>query len=183
VVSLWKCNDPKARLTAMFHPVASLIFSLCLDRSVHYWSCSRCIYIRAKNCFPGPWAYPQWEIILTHQNYGYEETIRRLKSVDTGHNLIQNLLSFCMLSKNIMTGYTKLMFCPVVFHGCEAWSLTLREEHRLCLQMRSLGKCWRGSHRRLEKIRARWYVLPAEYMTIIAGLILHKTEKRNVWRV
>lgn len=41
----------------------------------------------------------------------------RLKSVDAGHNSIQNLLSSCMLSKSIMVRYIKLMFCPAVLIG------------------------------------------------------------------
>jgi hypothetical protein len=41
----------------------------------------------------------------------------RLKSVDAGHHPVQNLLSSCMLSKNMMKRYTKLMFCPAVLMG------------------------------------------------------------------
>jgi hypothetical protein len=47
------------------------------------------------------------------------------------------LLSFCagssvfqfLLYKNIKIYRTKIL--PVVVYGCETWSLTLREEHRL----------------------------------------------------
>ena len=72
---------------------------------------------KGKECFPGPWAYPYWEFSLTNQNYSYEETRSRLKSVDFGHHSVQNLLSSCVLSKNIMIGYTKVMFCPAVLMG------------------------------------------------------------------
>ena len=41
----------------------------------------------------------------------------------------QNLLSSRSLSKNIKIQRTKIF--PVVLYGCEAWSLTLREEHRM----------------------------------------------------
>jgi hypothetical protein len=41
----------------------------------------------------------------------------RLKSVHAGHHPIQSLLSSCMLSKNIMKRYTKLMYCPAVLMG------------------------------------------------------------------
>jgi hypothetical protein len=34
------------------------------------------------------------------------------------------------LSKNIKIGIYKTIILPVVLYGCEAWSLTLREEHR-----------------------------------------------------
>ena len=46
---------------------------------------------------------------------------------------MQNLFSSRLLSKNtkieIRVHSTKLF--PVVLYGCETWSLTLREEHRL----------------------------------------------------
>jgi hypothetical protein len=35
------------------------------------------------------------------------------------------------LSKNIKIRIYKSIILPVVLYGCETWSLTLREEHRL----------------------------------------------------
>ncbi|PNF34899.1 hypothetical protein B7P43_G01408, partial [Cryptotermes secundus] len=43
----------------------------------------------------------------------------------------QNLLSSRLLSKNIKIGVDKIIILPVVLYGCETWSLTLREDHRL----------------------------------------------------
>jgi hypothetical protein len=46
---------------------------------------------------------------------------------------VQNLLSSRLLSKNItirIYSYKNIIL-PVVLYGCEAWSLTLREEYRL----------------------------------------------------
>jgi hypothetical protein len=43
---------------------------------------------------------------------------------------VQNLLSSRLLSKNIIIRIYKIMF-PLVLYGCQTWSLTLREEHRL----------------------------------------------------
>jgi hypothetical protein len=40
-------------------------------------------------------------------------------------------LSSRLLSKNITFRITKTIILPVVLYGCETWSLTLREEHRL----------------------------------------------------
>jgi hypothetical protein len=48
-----------------------------------------------------------------------EEELRREHSV-------QNLLSSCLLSKNVKSRIYKTIILP-----CETWSLTLREEHRL----------------------------------------------------
>jgi hypothetical protein len=40
-------------------------------------------------------------------------------------------LSSCLLSRNIKVKIYKNIILPVVSFGCETWSLTLREEHRL----------------------------------------------------
>jgi hypothetical protein len=44
---------------------------------------------------------------------------------------VQYLLSFFPLSKNVKIGIFKTVTLPVVLYGCETWSVTLREEHRL----------------------------------------------------
>jgi hypothetical protein len=44
---------------------------------------------------------------------------------------IQTLLSSRLLSKNLRIRIYKTIILPVVLYGCETWSLTLREEHRL----------------------------------------------------
>ena len=44
---------------------------------------------------------------------------------------MQNLLSSSLLSKNLKLKTHRTIILPVVLHGCETWSLTLREEHRL----------------------------------------------------
>jgi hypothetical protein len=36
-----------------------------------------------------------------------------------------------MLSRNVKVKLQKTIILPVVLYGCETWSLTLREEHRL----------------------------------------------------
>jgi len=43
----------------------------------------------------------------------------------------KTLLSFCLLSNNIMIKIHITIMLPVVWYGCETWSLTLREEHKL----------------------------------------------------
>ena len=45
--------------------------------------------------------------------------------------MAQNLLSSSLLSKNIQIELYRTIILPVVLYGCETWSLTLREEHRL----------------------------------------------------
>jgi hypothetical protein len=39
--------------------------------------------------------------------------------------------TFCLLSKNIKIRIYRTIILPVILYGCETWSLTLREEHRL----------------------------------------------------
>jgi hypothetical protein len=54
-----------------------------------------------------------------------------LCSCNTCHHSVQNVLSSRLLSKNIKIRIYKTIILPVVLYGCEIWSLTLREEHRL----------------------------------------------------
>jgi hypothetical protein len=42
-------------------------------------------------------------------------------------------LSSRLLSRNVKVKIYKTIILPVVLHGCETWSLTLREEHGLRL--------------------------------------------------
>jgi len=44
---------------------------------------------------------------------------------------VQNLLPSSLLSKNLKIKIYRTIILPVVFYGCETWSLTLREERRL----------------------------------------------------
>jgi hypothetical protein len=47
------------------------------------------------------------------------------------YHSVQSLLSSRLLSKNLKIRIYKTIIFPVVLYGCETWSLTLREEHRL----------------------------------------------------
>ena len=47
------------------------------------------------------------------------------------HNNIHNLLSSSLLSKTLKIKMYRTIILPVILYGCETWSLTLREEHRL----------------------------------------------------
>jgi hypothetical protein len=69
--------------------------------------------------------------IVRYQNLIQEEINRRLNSDNECYHLVQNLLSYRLLFKIIKIGLCKNVNLPVVLYGCETWSLTLREEHRL----------------------------------------------------
>jgi hypothetical protein len=68
---------------------------------------------------------------ITYRNSIQEEIKSRLKSGNAFYHSVQDLLSSCFLSKNIKVKICSTIILPVVLYGCETWSLTLREEHRL----------------------------------------------------
>ena len=44
---------------------------------------------------------------------------------------LEKILSSRLLCKKLKVNAYKTIILPVVLYGCETWSLTLREEHRL----------------------------------------------------
>jgi hypothetical protein len=68
------------------------------------------------------------ETTVTNQNLIQEEIKKRLNSDNACYHSVQN---FSSLSKNVKIRICKTIILPVVLYGCETWSLTLREEHRL----------------------------------------------------
>jgi hypothetical protein len=68
---------------------------------------------------------------ITDRNLIQEEIKRRLNSGNACYHSVQSPLSSRLLSKNIKIRIYKTIILPVVLYGCETWSLTLREEHRL----------------------------------------------------
>jgi hypothetical protein len=70
-------------------------------------------------------------ITVTNQNLIQEEIKRKLNSGSACYRSVQNLLSSCLLLKNINIRICKTIILPVVLYGYEIWSLTLREEHTL----------------------------------------------------
>jgi hypothetical protein len=72
-----------------------------------------------------------WISIQYLVNTNHEEIKRRLSSGNACYHSVQNLLSSRLLSKNLKIRIYKTIILPVVLYGCETWSLTLREEHRL----------------------------------------------------
>jgi hypothetical protein len=60
-----------------------------------------------------------------------EEINSRVNSGNACYHSVQSLLSSRLLSRNVKIEIYKTIILPVVLYGCETWSLTLREEHRL----------------------------------------------------
>jgi len=68
---------------------------------------------------------------LTNHNSIQEEIKSRMKSGNACYHSVQNLLFSSALSKNLKIKIYRIIILPVVLYGCETWSLTLKEEHRL----------------------------------------------------
>jgi len=68
---------------------------------------------------------------LTNQNSIAEEIKSRLESGNVCYHSVQNLLSSRLVSKNLKIKINRTIILPVVWYGCETWSLKLREERKL----------------------------------------------------
>jgi len=80
---------------------------------------------------------------------------------------VQNLLSSSLLSKHLKINIYRTIMLPVVLYGCEAWSLTMREEHRLRVyDNRVLRKF--GPNR--NKVTREWRKLPNELNDLCSSL-------------
>ncbi|KAJ4447933.1 hypothetical protein ANN_09942 [Periplaneta americana] len=60
-----------------------------------------------------------------------EEIKRRINMGNACYYSVEKLLSSSLLSKNLKVRIYKTVILPVVLYGCETWTITLREEHRL----------------------------------------------------
>ena len=68
---------------------------------------------------------------MKNQNSAQEAIKSRLDSRNACYHLVQNVLCFGLLYRNInIKLYRTVMLC-VVLYGCETWSLTMKEERRL----------------------------------------------------
>jgi len=71
------------------------------------------------------------ETTLMNQKSIYEEIKSRWKSGSACQNSVQNLSCSSFLSKGIQIKIYRTLILRVVLYECAAWSVTLREEHRL----------------------------------------------------
>jgi hypothetical protein len=68
---------------------------------------------------------------LTNQNDIRDGIKSTLNSWNACYYSVRNLLSSRLILKNINIKTFETVILPVVPYGCETWSLTLGEEHRL----------------------------------------------------
>jgi hypothetical protein len=76
----------------------------------------------------------------TDQNCKHEEINSRLNSGNACCRSVQSSV-LPLLSGNVKGKMYRTIIVPVVLYGCETWSVTLREEHRLrVFENRVLGR-------------------------------------------
>jgi hypothetical protein len=132
---------------------------------------------------------------VTNQNLIQKEIKRRLSSGNACYHSVRDLLSSGLLSKNIKMRIYRTIILPVILYGCETWSLTLREEHRLRLFENKVPRRIFGPKR--VEVTRRWKKLHNEELrdlhsspSIIrimksrwAGHVARMGGKRNAYRL
>jgi hypothetical protein len=149
----------------------------------------------ANRCFEYVGQFKYLGTTLTEQNYMHEEIKRRINSCyHSGHSLLSSRL----LSRNLKGKIHKTIILPVVLYGCETWSLTLREEHRLMVFENRVLRGIFGPKR--EEVTGQWTKLHSgEFHNLYpspdiirqmksrrmrwAGHVARMGEGRNVYRV
>jgi hypothetical protein len=127
-----------------------------------------------------------------------EEIKSRLNSGNACYHSVQSILSSRLFSKNVKVKIYKTTILPVIWYGCETWSLTLREEHRLTVFENSVLRRIFGPKR--NEIAGEWRKLHNEELHILyssqniirqiksrrmrwARHVARMGEERNVYRV
>jgi hypothetical protein len=75
--------------------------------------------------------FTRLRITLPSQNSIPEEIKSRFISGNARYHSVLSLLSSNLLTKNVKIKIYRTIILLIVLFGCETWSLTLREEHRL----------------------------------------------------
>ena len=70
-------------------------------------------------------------VTVTNTIHISEEIKRRINMGNACYYSLEKILSSRLLSKKLKVKTYKTIILSVVLYGCETWSLTLREEHRL----------------------------------------------------
>ena len=103
--------------------------------------------------------------MLTTKNSIQEEIKSRLKLGNACYYSVQNLLSSSLLSKYLKIKIYRTIILPVVLYGCEIWSLTLREEHRLRVSEKRVLRRVFGPKR--DELTGEWRKLHNEELSVL----------------
>jgi hypothetical protein len=79
--------------------------------------------------------------------------------------LLRDLLSSCLLSRNVKVKIYKPTILLVLLYGCETWSLTLREEHRLRMSDNRILRRIFGPKR--DEVTGEWRKFHSEELHIL----------------
>jgi hypothetical protein len=94
-----------------------------------------------------------------------EEIKSRLNSGNACYHFVQSLLSSRLLSRNVKVKVYRTIILPVVLYGCETWSPTLREGHKLRVFENSVLKRIFGPKR--DEVMGEWSKLHNEELHIL----------------
>ena len=93
-------------------------------------------------------------VTVTNTSDIREEIKRRINMGNACYYSLEEILSSHLLSKKLKVNTYKTIILPVVLYGCETWSLTLREEHRLrVFENKVLRKIFGGKR---DEITGEW---------------------------
>ena len=98
----------------------------------------------------------------------------RLNSGNTCCHSAQNVSSSSLLFKNIKIKIYRTVILPVVLYGCDTWSLTLREEHKLRVFENRVLRKMSGSKK--DEVTGEWRKLHNE-------VIMNTTNEMQLYRL
>ena len=104
-----------------------------------------------------------------------------LKSGNACYHSLQNLLSFSLLAENIKIKIFRTIILPVLY-GCETWSLTLSEEHRLRVFENMVLRRIFGPKK--DEVTREWRKLPNEELTDLycsPNIVREVKWRRIIW--
>ena len=92
-------------------------------------------------------------VTVTNTNDIREEIKCRINMGNACYYSLEKILSSRLISRKLKVKTYKTIILPVTLYGCEIWSLTLREEHRLRVENKVLRKIF-GAKR--DEITGEW---------------------------